>query len=84
MPRKILLVSPDNAAKPLLRLEVLEADMPHPGWIRFTMQASAPGWEDPTVCWYRIPADATHVELQSEVTDADVMQRANTAATQTP
>lgn len=73
MPRRMLVVYRDEP-KPLLKLEVLGADMPHPGWMRLELQAGAPKWEEPTVCWYRVP-DGASVELQSEVTDADIMAR---------
>lgn len=75
MPRRMLVVSSDGELKPLLKLEVLNADMPHPGWVRFELEAGAPDWEEPTVCWYQVPPGVTYVELQSEVTDADVMAR---------
>lgn len=62
------------AAKPELKLTVLDAEMVHPGWLRFTLEASAPEWEEPTVCWYHIP-EGMSAELQSEVEDADVLDR---------
>ncbi|MET7395602.1 hypothetical protein ABZS66_19140 [Dactylosporangium sp. NPDC005572] len=74
MPRRMLVVTRGTEPQALLKLEVLNADMPHPGWMRFELQASAPDWEEPTICWYRVP-DGASVELQSEVTDADVMAR---------
>jgi hypothetical protein len=75
MPRRMLVVYRVEEPKPLLKLEVLNADMPHPGWMRFELKAGAPDWEEPTICWYRVPPEAS-VELQSEVTDADVLARA--------
>jgi len=74
MPKRLLVVSGDNP-RALMKLEVIEADMPHPGWLRFTMEAGLPGWEEPTVCWYRVPAEAHTIEVQSQITDADVMAR---------
>jgi hypothetical protein len=75
MPRRMLVVSNTEERTPLLKLEVLNADMPHPGWVRFELEASAPEWEEPTVCWYRVPPTATFVELQSDVTNEDVLAR---------
>lgn len=77
--RRILVVcgigSPaDPAPKPVLKLDVLDAEMVHPGWMRFRLEASAPDWEEPTVCWYRVP-EGMSVELQSQVEDADVLAR---------
>jgi hypothetical protein len=78
MPRRVLVVAAaDPAEKPLLKVEVLTADMPHPGWMRFELEASAPEFEEPTVCWYRVPAEAASIELQSEVTEADIQRRAD-------
>lgn len=74
MPRRVLLVTRDGETEPLLKLDVLDADMVQPGWMRFRLEAVVPGWETPTTCWYPVPPGAS-VELQTRVTDADVLAR---------
>lgn len=74
MSEKVLVVASDTpGAKPLLKLTVLEADMPHPGWVRFSLASTIAEWEDPTICWYRVPDEATYIELQDHITDDDVL-----------
>lgn len=72
MAQRVLVVYMSGEAKPLLRLDVLDADMVHPGWMRFRLEATVPGWETPTTCWYPVPPGAS-VELQTKLTDADVL-----------
>lgn len=74
MPRRVLLVSMPDDPKPIMQLEVLDADMVYPGWMRFRLEATVPGWETPTTCWYRVPEGAS-VELQTRLTDGDVLAR---------
>lgn len=75
--KRILLVSAiGDPTPPIMKLEVLEAQMTHPGWMRFTLEAGAPDWEEPTICWYRVP-DGASVELQSQIEDKDVIDRLN-------
>lgn len=73
--KRVLVVAGD-APKALMKLDVLDADMPHPGWMRFRLESSIPTWESPTTVWYRVPDGADTVELQHEIEDADVAKRA--------
>lgn len=43
--------------------DVVEADMPHPGWVRIVIAVNS-GAQLPTVSWIRVPAEATVVEFQ--------------------
>ena len=72
--KRILVVYAEGGGKPHLKLEVLDAEMIFPGWMRFTLEAGAPDYGDPTVCWYRVP-DEMSVELQHEIEDQDVLDR---------
>lgn len=71
MSERWLVVSGDSP-KPIMKLQVIDADMPHPGWVRFTMPANlAHIGEEPTICWYHVPADAHTIEVQSELVEDD-------------
>lgn len=74
--KRILVVTEADNPKAIMKLDVLEAEMVHPGWMRFTLEAGAPDWKEPTICWYRIP-DGASVELQSQIEDKDVIERLN-------
>jgi hypothetical protein len=74
MKRVLVVCEIGNPIPPIMKLEVLGAEMSHPGWMRFTLEAGAPDWEEPTICWYRVPEGAS-VELQSQIEDQDVIDR---------
>lgn len=75
--KRLIIVGANNEV--LSKLPVLTADMVHPGWMRLELEPPAPGWEQPTICWQRVPSEAHIVELQDRVTEADVIARLNEA-----
>jgi hypothetical protein len=73
--RLLLVAGAEPGAPTLLALEVVDADMVFPGWLRFELESEIPDWEKPTVCWYRVPSEASMVELQYQIEDDDVRKR---------
>lgn len=71
MKRQLVVYGPD--AKVHLKIDVLRAEMPHPGWVWFVLPSDLPGWPLETHSWYRVPEGAS-VELQVELEDIDVMR----------
>jgi hypothetical protein len=75
MTERVLLAVAGGTENPMLKVNVLDAEMVHPGWMMFRLASAIPDYEEPTTVWYRVPEAARLIELQDHVTDADVRSR---------
>jgi len=75
MPKRTLTIRPNKSSNEVLfKLDVLDADMPHPGWMRCEIDLQEKTGTKATV-WYQVPSRANYIELLTAETTDEARKR---------